>query len=407
MSALVTPGNLRSALAVTRSLGRRGITVAVADEHRAGMAGTSRYCRASVRVPSPARSGKAFVRAIHQEVGRGGHRVVIPADDITLSLISQARSQFEGLAVLPFPEFDTVQIAHDKGALMSLAEEKGIPVPKTVVVRDPADLRSVIRRVGLPAVVKARFSKFPLGGQWRNGGGTQYVHTAAELDEAYRAIREVSPSPLVQEYIPGDGRGIFVLMNRGRLRAAFAHRRIREKPPSGGVSVLSESVVLDSQLLEHSERILGALKWHGVAMVEFRRDVRDGVSKLLEINGRFWGSLQLAVDAGVDFPYLLYRLAVDGDVEPVFTYDVGVRLRWWLGDVDWLLLRLRERAGIAGQLGAILEFLRPTGKMARAEVFRWDDPAPAVVELSQYLRQMLHGAVRRLGRNGVAPVSHA
>jgi len=302
--------------------------------------------------------------------------------------------------VLPFPEFETVQIAHDKGALVSLAEEKGIPIPKTVVVREPDDLRSAIRHVGLPAVVKARFSRFPLGGQWRNGGGVHYVHTAAELDKAYRAVRELVPLPLVQEYIPGDGRGVFVLMNRGQLRAAFAHRRIREKPPGGGVSVLSESVVLDSQLLEHSERILEFLKWHGVAMVEFRRDARDGVSKLLEINGRFWGSLQLAVDAGVDFPYLLYRLAVDGDVEPVFTYEVGMRLRWWLGDLDWLFLRLRERGGVAAQLGAILEFLKPTGKMTKAEVFRRDDPAPALVELSQYLRQALRGLVRRLDRSG-------
>lgn len=134
-------------------------------------------------------------------------------------------------------------------------------------------------------------------------------------------------------------------------------------------------------------------------MAEFRRDARDGVSKLLEINGRFWGSLQLAVDAGVDFPYLLYRLAIDGDVEPVLTYDVGVRLRWWLGDLDWLLLRLRERGGIPGRIGAILEFLRPAGKLARAEVFRQDDPRPAVVELSQYLGDALHGVVARLGRS--------
>jgi predicted ATP-grasp superfamily ATP-dependent carboligase len=87
-------------------------------------------------------------------------------------------------------------------------------------------------------------------------------------------------------------------MNRGRLRAAFAHRRLREKPPSGGVSVLSESIALDPQVLEQAERILEALKWHGVAMVEFKRDARDGVAKL-GINGRFWGSLQLSVDAGV------------------------------------------------------------------------------------------------------------
>src|SRR5439155_25305958 len=233
----------------------------------------------------------------------------------------------------------------------------------------------------------------------RDGGAVRYVRTASELHEAFRAVGEVVPCPLVQEHIPGDGRGIFVLMNRGRLRAAFARRRIREKPPSGGVSVLSESVGLDSQLLEYSERILEALKWHGVAMVEFKRDSRDGVSKLLEINGRFWGSLQLAVDAGVDFPYLLYRLAIDGDIEPVFTYQVGVRLRWWLGDLDWLLLRLRDGGSATRRLQAIPEFLRPTGRMARAEVFRRDDPAPALSELSQYLQAVLRSAVARLGRH--------
>ena len=86
MSALVTPGGLRSALAVTRSLGRRGVGVTVADEDGRSLAGVSRYCRASVRVPSAARSGEAFVSAIRQEVGRGKHSVVIPADDVTLSL---------------------------------------------------------------------------------------------------------------------------------------------------------------------------------------------------------------------------------------------------------------------------------------------------------------------------------
>src|SRR5262245_6748639 len=125
MSVLVTPGNLRSALAVTRSLGRRGVAVTVADEHRRSLAGASRYCREAVRVPSPGQSPEAFLDAIQREVERGGHRVLMPTDDITLSLISEACSRFEGLAVLPFPGAETIQIAHDKGALMSLAEEKG------------------------------------------------------------------------------------------------------------------------------------------------------------------------------------------------------------------------------------------------------------------------------------------
>jgi predicted ATP-grasp superfamily ATP-dependent carboligase len=398
MSVLVTPGNLRSALAVTRSLGRQGVPVTVADERRRSLAGASRYCHASLRVPSPAQAGEAFVRAVRREVERGKHRVVIPTDDVALSLISQSRSQFEGLAVLPFPGSEIVQIAHDKGALMSLAADKGIPAPRTVVVRDPADLATAIRVVGLPAVVKARVSRLLVGGQWRSGAGTHYVHTAAELEAACRVVGETVPFPVVQEYIPGDGRGIFILMNRGRLRAAFAHRRIREKPPSGGVSVLSESVPLDTRLLEHSERILEALKWHGVAMVEFKHDARDGTDKLLEINGRFWGSLQLAVDAGVDFPYLLYRQAIDGDIEPVFTYRVGARLRWWLGDVDWLLLRLREQGGTARRLEAVREFLTSAGRTARAEIFRRDDPAPATVELSQYLGGAFRGAIGKVAR---------
>ena len=398
MSALLTPGDLRSALAVTRSLGRRGIKVTVADEGGKSLAGTSRYCQASVRVPSAARSGEAFVSAIRQEVARGKHRVVIPADDISLSLIAQARSEFEGLTALPFPDFETVQTAHDKGALTALAAEAAIPVPRTVILRGPADLGGAINQVGFPAVVKARVSRFLHGGQWKTGGAVHYVRTAAELDDAFRAVHAVVPCPLVQEHIPGDGRGIFVLMNRGRLRAAFAHRRLREKPPSGGVSVLSESIGLDPKLLEHAERILEALKWHGVAMVEFKRDSRDGVSKLLEINGRFWGSLQLAVDSGVDFPYLLYRLAVDGDIDPVFTYRVGVRLRWWLGDLDWLLIRLRERGSLARRLKALPEFLRPAGRGTRAEVFRPDDPAPAIRELSLYSRALLRDAVARLSR---------
>jgi predicted ATP-grasp superfamily ATP-dependent carboligase len=398
MTALVTPGNLRSALAVTRSLGRHGIAVTVADDNARSLAGASRYCRDTLRVPSPANAPQAFVRAIEGEVERGLPRVVMPTDDVTLSLVAESGARLEGLTALPFPAADVIQTAHDKAALIALAGEQGVPTPRSLVVRDAADLDAAVRHVGFPAVVKARVSRRRTAGRWISGAGTHYVHSRAELEAACQIVGEAVPEPLVQEYIPGDGRGVFVLMNRGRLRAAFAHRRLREKPPSGGVSVLSESVPLDPQALEQAARILEALKWHGVAMVEFRRDRRDGVSKLLEINGRFWGSLQLAIDAGVDFPYLLYRLAVDGDVEPVRTYTVGIRLRWWLGDLDWLLLRLRETRGLGDRLDALRQFVRSAGATARAEVLRGDDPAPQAEELGQYVRAALGGAWARLVR---------
>ncbi|MFQ5804224.1 MAG: ATP-grasp domain-containing protein [Candidatus Methylomirabilales bacterium] len=392
MSVLVTPGNLRSALAVTRSLGRRGVAVTIADERQRSMAGASRYCRASIRIPAPAMEPDGFITEICQAVSRVGHRVVIPTDDVTLCLLAEARSRFEGLAAFPFPGIEAIQMAHDKATLGSLAEELDIPTPKTVVINEPADLAKAFDQIGFPAVVKPRHSRFRCGGEWVHGGRTVYVHTAEELRAACQAI----PFPLIQEYVPGEGRGVFLLLSRGNLRAAFAHRRIREKPPSGGVSVLSESVALDPPLVEYSHRLLEALKWHGVAMVEFKQDARTMTAKMLEINGRFWGSLQLAVDAGVDFPYLLYQLAVEGDVAPVFAYQEGVRLRWWLGDLDWLFLRLRDGEQGKSRLGALREFLGPSPKRACGEVFRWDDPAPAFEELSGYVGHTLRATARRL-----------
>ena len=304
MSALVTPGNLRSALAVTRSLGRQGVAVTVADERRRSLAGVSRYCRDAIQVPSAARSPEAFLRAIHQVVERGKHRVLIPTDDIALSLISDARSRFEGLTVLPFPGAEVVQLAHDKGGLMSLAEEKGIPVPRTVVVREPARPRA-----GRPA---RRLSRGGQGARLSPGGGRAMEKRgrelttstrAAELEAACRAVGEIIPFPLVQEYIPGDGRGVFALMNRDDSAPPSPTggcARSRRRAASRCCRRASRWIPRCWSTPSGSSR---RLKWHGVAMVEFKRDARDGVSKLLEINGRFWGSLQLSVDAGVDFPH--------------------------------------------------------------------------------------------------------
>src|SRR5439155_25387070 len=109
---------------------------------------------------------------------------------------------------------------------------------------------------------------------------------------------------LLQEFVAGRGEGVFLLTDRGRPLARFAHRRLREKPPWGGVSVLSEAIAPDPELLAGSERLLAELALTGVAMVEFRR-APGGPAYLMEVNPRLWGSLQLAIDAGVDFPSML------------------------------------------------------------------------------------------------------
>ena len=122
-------------------------------------------------------------------------------------------------------------------------------------------------------------------------------------------------------------------------------------------------------------------------MVEYKEDATTGAPVLMEVNGRFWGSLQLAIDAGVDFPELLVAAATGGAPEPVLDYRAGVRLRWFWGDVDHLIARARrsrEALGLPpeapGRLGALGAFLGASGPGVRGEVLRWSDPVPALVE---------------------------
>jgi predicted ATP-grasp superfamily ATP-dependent carboligase len=201
---------------------------------------------------------------------------------------------------------------------------------------------------------------------------------------------------LLQQQINGFGLGVSVLLWESDLIAAFAHRRIREKPPSGGVSVLRESIPLDGRLLSQSLALLRNFKWKGVAMVEYKIDGDSGIPYLMEINGRFWGSLQLAIDAGVDFPNLLVQLALGANPKPVTTYRTGVRSRWEWGDIDHLLaIMLRPSKPISTpptvpklqRFGAIADFVRGFNRINRTEVFRRDDPRPFYRETVNWFRR--------------------
>jgi predicted ATP-grasp superfamily ATP-dependent carboligase len=229
---------------------------------------------------------------------------------------------------VPFADYSTWIKARDKAQTMKLALELNIPHPKTYYISKIEELVELTGRIEYPVVVKPRLSC----GSW----GVTCVEKREELHNKYLTVHNKYPYPIIQEFIPrgGDAYGVSLLFNRdSQVRAIFAHRRLREFPVSGGPSTLRESVHRPD-LVEVACKLLKALDWYGLAMVEFKEDPRDGQCKVLEINPRFWGSLALAVVAGVDFPYLLYKMTMEGDVEAVTEYPQGVRCRWLLpGDI--------------------------------------------------------------------------
>jgi predicted ATP-grasp superfamily ATP-dependent carboligase len=400
-NVLITDGDQRASLAVVRSLGRAGIPVTIGSSLPESLAGSSKYCAGSVQYPSPVDRTEDFLAFIEREMSSGRYRVLLPMSDITVRLVSRMRDSLSRFACVPFPFEQHVIAAQDKTSLLLLAKKLSIPVPETLFAISDEIGHESLRNLKYPVVIKPRFSRYQQDGKWISGD-VQYAWDPEDLRRKYEATHSRVPCPLVQERIEGEGRGVFLLVWNGELKAAFCHRRLREKPPWGGPSVYRESIPFDEEMVGKSLRLLQAIGWQGPAMVEFKVDNRDGQSKLMEVNGRFWGSLQLAIDAGMNFPLLLFRLATGEDVPAQFDYKVGVKSRWLLGDLDHLLIRLTHHADRNGfgndgisRLHACWNFMKFYEPNTFYEVFRWEDRGPGWQECKAYIRDLRRSAGKR------------
>jgi len=391
MRVLLTDGEQRSTLAAVRALGAAGIDVYVAETASHSLASRSRYCKGTLTYPSPYAEAGSFARAIDDAATRLGVDVIIPMTDITSAILAEQRDNLTTRAQVAVMDAETFWRASDKNSLHRLAQQVGVPTPTLHYIEHARDVDG-LDVVAFPCVVKPSRSRLHTIDGWIKTS-VEVVASRDELRELFRTKRELQHPAMIQRYVEGDGIGVFALCDHGEPRALFAHRRLREKPPWGGVSVLREAVPVDPIVADLAVRLLRELRWHGVAMVEFRRERSTGVPFLMEINGRFWGSLQLSIDAGLNFPLHLVRL-LTGDTVPVdLGYRAGVRSRWLLGDLDHVLMRISSRNSTpvdAPSLGALLlDFCNFFRSNTRLEVESLRDPRPSLHEIRCYIRDLL------------------
>lgn len=315
ITVLLTNGQLRKTLSATRSLGKKGIRIIVADKTRFTPAGFSKYCDISLVHPDPTSRELEFLNWLEQTILAHRCDVLFPMDDDVLQVVMK-HPELRELCKIPVPGVDDMELCWDKFNAVQLAKNSNLPCPKTYCPDSVSELVE-LKHLEFPLIVKPRFSS--------GSRGIRKVYSFEELDITYRELSTNHPRPLIQECIPTGERFDVCLLYHpdGQVIASFVQKEVRHFPIEMGPSTVQESVNWP-ELVSACINLLKPLKWYGVIEVEFMVDPRDGIPKFMEINPRFWNSLELSVLSGVDFPWLLLQLALYGEANPTHDYEVGV-----------------------------------------------------------------------------------
>ncbi len=371
--ALVVGGDYQG-LGIARSLGRRGIPVAIVDDE-VSIARSSKYVQQSMRVPT-LRSSEDTVKALHDAARRFELEgwVLFPTREETVAAVAQNRVELARSFRVPTPSWDTVRIAWDKRLTYKVAERLGIDAPKCWFPRSEADLSEIT--CDSPVIIKPAIKEHFF---YATGAKAWRADNPVELLQKYRQATAIIPAAevIVQELVPGDGDrqlAYCAFVKDGEPVGTMTVVRRRQHPSDfGRASTFVETVDLP-ELEAPSLRLLRAINYYGLVELEFKRDERDGVVKLLDINARTWGYHGLGAAAGVDFPAMLYQDQTGHPVQPCRARP-GVRWARLATDVPNAVRDISRR-----QLRTT-DYFRSLRGIDVGAVWATDDPLPALAEL--------------------------
>ena len=400
---LVLGHDTRAFLSVIRSLGRAGIEVHVAWFEEGAPALRSRYVTKAHRVPGYVQGGTEWKDALEALMRREGFDLVIPCDDQRGLPLAAHRAELERWGRLWLPHPEALAVLSDKTKTTDLARSLGLPVPREAILSAPHELTSLKGDFAPPLILKP-----PVSYTLANVEARRLVRRVDSWEAAELLLNEMlTKGPVaVQEFCRGVGIGVELLLNEGAPLLAFQHLRLHE-PLHGGGSSYRRGVPVSAELLQASLKLLGALRYTGVAMVEVKQEPDTGRWVLLEVNARFWGSLPLALASGADFPLGLYRLLVEG--RTVFTDDqrVGLCARNLRADARWHRMNARaDRSDPTLNTKPWSDVIRETSSsllsgQERIDTITLDDPAPGLAEAGQMVREFARH------RRVLAPWAHA
>src|SRR6266704_1196671 len=394
--ALVLDARLRQSLMTVRSLGSRGLRVAALETFASAPAFSSRWCQQAFVCPADIGT-KEYLTYLEQLLDRTGARVLITSSDATIALIRRHREHLEQRVRIALAREPVLGIAISKEHTLEIAEHLGIGVPRGVKVKTVGEVEAALYEIGLPAVVKPVQS---WDEQHHTSMKSELVITPDEARRAVEKLTRFGGATLFQQFLSGERESVGLLYANGQVYARFAQWTRRSTPPLGGTSVVHQSIAVPADIGPQAERLVCEIGLEGYCQLEFRRD-DAGNPCLMEINPRLNITIENAVHAGVDFPYLLYQWASGERIDKVKSYRTGGWMRDLNGDMMTTIqaLQQRGRPGVTPPAKAILDFCASFFMPMRYVYVDWKDPLPAVIATTSFTREWVGGAIiKRLSR---------
>ncbi|WP_165423294.1 ATP-grasp domain-containing protein [Ktedonosporobacter rubrisoli] len=323
---------------------------------------SSRWCQHAYLAPEYEHDKESFLDYLKLLLSHTGARVLIASADGTLAVLREYRQELEALTYVALAKEAALEAAVNKTITLQIAQKLGLGIPRSVQISSVGEITEAIREIGLPAVIKPVES-------WLWGSDVQgelqgvrlisrLVTTPEEAREAIEEQTQFGGSALFQQFLAGRREAVNFMYANGEIYARFAQWARRTHPPLGGVSVYRQSIEIPSDIGEQAEKLVREIELEGYSEVEFRRD-SEGKPYLMEINPRLSASIEVAVRAGVDFPYLLYQWASGEKIDRVMDYRIGGWMRFLEGDILTTIQALSQygRPGVDSPEQAIFDFM--------------------------------------------------
>lgn len=354
---LILNGESRNGLAIIRSLGRNGylcdiVTYTNAINQKLPFLFKSKYVR-KVHCLARLNDEDKFLHEFINLLKFHKYDFIIPAGTEYSNFLSKYKNDIAIFSQPLIENYEKIWHVHNKINCMLWAESIGVPVPKTFVIKNLNDLIAAANQINFPVVIKNPDS-FASEGLWTCSDGAEKL-----LEEYKRRIPQIVTGverefPIIQKKITGQLFDSTSFVIKGQTVGMLTQERILTAWLDGGGGLVNITNDIP-EIKEYTQKIIKELKWTGPIEMDWIKDSDSGRYYLIEINPKFWGTTQLTISSGLDYPDFLMRFATNKPIKKISEYKIGLMYRWIMDELFAILTMSQNRQRLFAEIKGFIE----------------------------------------------------